>query len=121
LVALRDTHGAETPVGGFSEADGLPRKLQGIRKFGNITLKRGYVSTHAFENWMNTVRSGGVAQRPDVILTQRDESNRPVAVWRLNHGVPLKYTGPTLGAKGNDVAMEELVLSGEGVELIPPK
>ena len=30
--------------------------------------------------------------------------------------IPMKYTGPTLAAKGGgDVAMEELVLSAEGM------
>jgi hypothetical protein len=42
----------------------------------------------------------------------------PVATWKLAGVVPLKYTGPTLAAKGGgDVAMEELVLSCEGCEV----
>ena len=46
-----------------------------------------------------------------------DEGRNPVATWRLRGAMPLKWTGPTLTAKGGgDVAMEELVLSVEKVE-----
>lgn len=100
LVVLRDAHGAEAAVGGFTEADGVPRKLKGIQKLTHVTLKRRYVNSQALWNWMEGVRHGGVAQRPNVILTEREESSRPVRAWRLNHGVPLKYTAPTLWGEG---------------------
>ena len=46
---------------------------------------------------------------------QDEARNGPVATWRLQGAMPLKYTGPTLvGKGGGDVAMEELVLSCEG-------
>jgi phage tail-like protein len=49
-----------------------------------------------------------------VVITLRDEAGSPVQSWKLRGVVPMKYTGPTLAAKGGgDVAMEELVLSAE--------
>jgi len=39
-----------------------------------------------------------------------------VRKWILQAVVPLKYTGPTLAGKGGDVAMEEVVLSSEGIQ-----
>jgi hypothetical protein len=51
-----------------------------------------------------------------VVITMRDEAARDVQSWTLSGVIPLKYTGPTLAAKGGgDVAMEELVLSAEGL------
>jgi hypothetical protein len=38
--------------------------------------------------------------------------------WRLMNARPIKYTGPTLNAKGGtDVAMEELVLACESLSV----
>jgi hypothetical protein len=51
-----------------------------------------------------------------VVITLRDEAAVDVESWTLTGVIPLKYTGPTLAAKGGgDVAMEELVLSAEGL------
>jgi phage tail-like protein len=41
----------------------------------------------------------------------------PVMTWKLTNARPMKYTGATLNAKGTDVAMEELVLSCEKIEV----
>jgi hypothetical protein len=44
-----------------------------------------------------------------------------VQKWVLQGCKPMKYTGPTLAGKGGtDVAMEELVLSVEGLEIEAP-
>jgi len=52
-----------------------------------------------------------------VVITLRDEAGTPVQKWTLGGVAPMKYTGPTLAAKGGgDVAMEELVLSSESLE-----
>jgi phage tail-like protein len=121
LVALKDAHGAEQPFGGFAEASGLPRKLTGLQKTTDVTLKRGTVSAKSLEDWIGSVRSGGLAIRKQVVLIQRDETGTQVGSWHLTGAYPTKWEGPTLGAKGNDVAIEELVLSPEGIEWIPPK
>jgi phage tail-like protein len=116
LLMAKGAAGAETPLGGFAEASGLSRKLHGIRKFNNITLKRGYVSAQAFSDWLNDVHS-----TRDVVLMLRDEAGATVASWQLSKARVTKYAGPTLNAKGTDVAIEELELSGEGLVWRPPK
>ena len=69
-------------------------------------------------DWVEAVRTTGVAgKRDSVVITLQDETHSPVATWTLRSVMPLKWTGPTLAAKGGaDVAMEELVLSAEKVE-----
>jgi len=63
------------------------------------------------------LRRTGVAAKRTVVIRLRDETGQDVQAWTLNGAFPLKYTGPTLAAKGGgDVAMEELVLSAEGLE-----
>lgn len=42
----------------------------------------------------------------------------PVARWNFQNAWPSKYSGPTLSAKGGgEVAMEEISISTEGLEL----
>jgi hypothetical protein len=52
-----------------------------------------------------------------VTITLRDETGAPKQRWQLRNVFPMKYTGPSLNAKGGqDVAMEELVLSAEQID-----
>ncbi|MNT95879.1 T4-like virus tail tube protein gp19 [compost metagenome] len=51
-------------------------------------------------------------------VTLLDEAHGPVQTWVLRGVIPMKYTGPTLAGKGGgDVAMEEVVLSAEAMEI----
>ncbi|MCE9670510.1 phage tail protein [Myxococcus stipitatus] len=121
--------------GGFSDVSGLNteftmaeyregtdpknhvRKVPGIYKTGDVTLKRGLIASRVIWEWIEAVRATGVTGRKEfVLITLMDETRTPVQSWKLFNVTPMKYTGPTLAAKGGgDVAMEELVLSAEDV------
>ena len=119
-VYLTDALGAETPLGGFSAASGLPQKVAGVHKVGDVTLKRGVIEDVSTQsNWISAARSGGAAATRDVIVSERVATGAVLNSWRLVHAVPKKCTGPTLGGKSGDVAIEELVLSPEGIEFCP--
>jgi phage tail-like protein len=91
-----------------------------VHKVGDVTLKRGIVNSKDLWAWITQARRFGTGAKREVVITLRDEAGRPVQSWTLRGVVPLKYTGPTLAAKGGgDVAMEELVLSAEGMEFAP--
>lgn len=94
-------------------------KVPGMHKVGDVTLKRGIVRSASLWAWIGDVRARGVAGRKSTVsITLLDEMRVPVQTWTLRNVTPLKYTGPTLAAKGGgDVAMEELVLSAEGLDL----
>lgn len=94
------------------------RKVPGMHKVGDITLKRGIIDSESMWDWIKEVRQYGITAQRDVTITMMDESNRnEVQSWFLRGAVPMKYSGPTLAAKGgSDVAMEELVLSIEALE-----
>jgi phage tail-like protein len=94
------------------------RKVPGVHKVGDVTLKRGVINSESVWQWIRDVRSNGVNGQKDVSITLLDEARNPVQTWMLRNVIPMKYTGPTLAAKGGgDVAMEELVLSAEGLEV----
>ncbi len=125
----------DTLLGGFSDVSGLNteiqvaeyrtgadpdnhvRKCPGLHKVGDVTLKRGVVNSSDFYSWIDLTRSTGVDQQRDVTITLFDESQNPIQKWILRKAIPMKYTGPTFSGKGNDIAMEELVLSAEGFEI----
>ena len=57
-------------------------------------------------------------QRKAVTIKLMAEDRETVAVtWKLVNARPMKYTGPALNGKGTDLAIEELVLSSERIEL----
>ncbi len=136
LVEIGD--GQETDVvGGFSEVSGLNAevtvaeyragnakvnyvtKVLGIHKSGDVTLKRGLIGATNFWDWLKLARDGDLTAKREAVtikLLSEDRANT-VTTWILRGVTPIKWTGPTLTAKGGgDVAMEEVVLSVEVVE-----
>ena len=92
-------------------------KVPGMHKAGDVTLKRGVINSADLWAWITQVRTVGLLGKRDVTITLLDEAGQPVQGWKLRAAMPLKWTGPTLSAKGaGDVAMEELVLSVEELE-----
>jgi phage tail-like protein len=90
-------------------------KKPGIRKYGDITLKRGvFASERASRDWIARIKSN-LIQRATVIIELVDAAGKPRMRWKLKNAFPAKFTGPTLNAKGNDVALETLVLAHEGL------
>jgi phage tail-like protein len=92
------------------------RKMPGLKKFANITLKRGVVGDTAFWAWIKTVLDGNV-QRADGTITLLDEKREPVMTWRFRRAWQCKWAGPALNAKNNEVALETLEICHEGFEV----
>jgi phage tail-like protein len=103
-----------------NEAENHVRKVPMIHKASDVTLKRGLINSEDLRKWINDTRSLGPVAKKVVVITLRDESGTDIQKWQLRGVLPMKYTGPTLAAKGgSDVAMEELVLSAEELDFIP--
>jgi phage tail-like protein len=129
IVAWGDQHV------GFSEVDGLTQenqaieyregpypeyssiKMPGLRKFNNITLKRGITkSDNGFAKWLSTVKLNAVERR-DLVISLLNEEHQPVKVWKIHHALPVKVESPDLNASGNEVAIESIELTHEGLEI----
>ena len=119
-------------VAGFSEVTGLnqesnvidyregqegitPRKLPGLNKFGNITLKRGISADLSVYSWRKTVTDGDIT-RKNASIVLHNEKHDEVVRWNLVNAWPSKYTGPDLKANANEIAIESIELTHEGVE-----
>jgi phage tail-like protein len=102
-----------------NEAVNRVRKINGMYKVGDITLKRGLIGATDLVEWMNQVRAGDLAAQRNITIQLRDEAGtNTVMTWRLTNARPMRYTAPTFNAKGGtDVAIEELVLSCEDLAI----
>lgn len=93
------------------------RKLSGLTKFGNITLKWGITDSMDLYKWRKQViDTGAEGARQSVMITLIDEAGKDKAQWSVRDAWPSKYDPPDFSAKGNEVAIELLELVHEGFE-----
>jgi phage tail-like protein len=98
-----------------SDAALTARKLPGLRKFGNITLRRGYTIDQDLWQWHRNVLDGMDDRRSGAIEVLDEERNR-LTEWRFENGSISKYEGPTLNARGTEVAIESIEIAHEGLQ-----
>jgi phage tail-like protein len=122
------------PLGAFSEASGLTaegdavdyregvdvqqnvRKLPGLRKYSNITLKRGYTQDKSLWRWYGNIVNGQPDRR-DVTIVLMNEARQPVLRWHAESAWINKIEGPSFKASGNEIAMESVELVHEGLTI----
>lgn len=93
------------------------RKMPGMPKFGNITLKRGvFKGDNEYYQWLSTVKMNTIERR-DVSISLLNEEHAPVMVWKVKNAFPVKVEGPGLKASGNEVAVESIELAHEGLTI----
>jgi phage tail-like protein len=122
---------ADVALGGFSECSGLEMSLdvedykEGGRngeilkfptrvKWTNITLKKGIGASTALWDWHYGFVTGQGRRRDGIIMLQND-LHIPNNIWYFHRGLPVKYTGPTLHASQNNVAIESIEIAHEGI------
>jgi len=123
-----------TSVAGFRECGGLSfttdpvdyregtdvplhvRKLTGLRKFANITLKRGFTQNKDLWNWYKNVLNGVEDRRSGAIVLQ-DEEHNDVLRWSFSQAWICKWEGATMNATNNEIALESLEICAEEVAL----
>jgi phage tail-like protein len=122
------------PRGAFSEASGLTaegdavdyregtdlqsnvRKLPGLRKYTNITLKRGYTKDKSLWDWYTNIMNG-IGDRRTVTIVLKNEQRQPVLRWHAENAWINKIEGPSFKANGNEVAMESVEFVHEGLTI----
>jgi phage tail-like protein len=119
-------------AGGFSEVSGLEVELEvqdyregGVNGFihkragpakyaSNLVLKRGITDVKILWNWYWDVVQGTV-DRKNVSILLMDDSGEEKRRWNFADAYPVKWTGPSLNAKSNEVAIEALELVHNGL------
>ena len=136
LVDLGDGSGTDGVQAGFQECSNIGmevtvaeyrngnekensvRKITGLNKSTDVTLKRGVIGSLNLYNWLNDIRNGNQnALRGVTIQLQNEDHTAVVQTWKLMRARIIKHISGPMNAKGTDVAMEELTLSYERLEM----
>jgi phage tail-like protein len=144
MAILRDTpYGAynfqvdlgDGAAAGFSELSGLSldvetiayregsdkrnsvRRIPGLHKVGDVTLTRGIVGSLDLYSWIRDVTQGVAARRLVTIRLLPEDRSGPVLTWKLVNAFPVKLVHGPLKAADTLVAVEELVLAADALEI----
>lgn len=117
---------AETTIDVVEYRDGTDgpfvRKLSGLTKYGNITLKRGITFGNGaldLSKWHAAVSAGNVKEsRKTLTIVVQDEAGEDAARYVVSEAWPVKYDPSDLNAKGNEVLIELLELANEGIDRV---
>jgi phage tail-like protein len=101
-----------------NDRENAVRKLTGLQKVSDVTLKRGLIGSLNLYNWLNQIRNGDQnALRTVTIQLQSEDHTEIVMTWKLLRARIIKHVSGPLNAKGTDVAIEELTLAYERLEM----
>lgn len=125
----------------FAECDGLEMTMEpkvikeggnnrqhihlvGAVSYGNLTLKRGMTSNTDLWDWFDAVlQTDGVGADATVVvkvLGPEAQQNRPVQrQYTLSKCLPIKFKAPAMNAKDGQIAVEELQIAYQSMELTP--
>ena len=91
-----------------------PRKLPGLTKYGNLSLKWGTTDSMDLYNWRKQIIDGNI-QRKNIAVILIDEGGNDKARWEFVNAWPSKYDPPDMNATGNAVAIETMEIVHEGM------
>ena len=95
------------------------RKLPGLVKYGNVSLKWGITDSLELYNWRKQVEDGKVKDaRKSIAIVVLDDEGNPATRWEFAEAWPTKYDAPDLNATGNEVAVENLEFVCERMERV---
>lgn len=120
-AAFHEVSGFDSTVDVIEHREGgdniTPRKLPGQARYGNIVLKWGLSIDVDLVRWHQAVVEGDV-QRKNGSIVLLDRSGQERARWNFINAWPAKWTGASLNAEGNDIAIETLELAHEGLKRV---
>jgi phage tail-like protein len=135
-----------TEIGGFMEVSGLDvenavieyregndqsigafvRKLPGMERYPNVTLRRGITGNLKFWNDLRKpIRDADIGPEfnpigsatPLLQIDLQNERHETVQSWQLTNAWVSKLSGPSLNAKGNEIAIESIEVVCDTIEL----
>lgn len=120
---------------GFSEVSGLsmelqvieyragnyvsesPVKIPGLTKYPSVTLKRGLIGALDLFEWIQESAHSSADSRRDISIHLMGEDRTPVMTWKLRKAWISKYSSSELNASANEIAIETIELTHEGLQL----
>jgi len=120
-------------VAGFAECSGLNnetdvieyrngdedirvRKIPGLKKFTNITFKRGFTDSKELWDWRKKVLDGKTERKSGTVVLL-NEAREDALRWNFTEAWPVKLEGPSFNAKSSDMAIETLEIAVEDIQM----
>ena len=101
-----------------NEKENSVRKITGLNKSTDVTMKRGVIGSLNLYQWLDDIRNGNQnALRNVVVQLQNEDHSTVVQTWKLMRARIIKHISGPMNAKGTDVAMEELTIAYERLEM----
>lgn len=92
-------------------------KMPGIQQNSVVTLKRGLVvKDNKFQDWFQKINMNTIERSPATI-SLLDEAGKPTMNWELANAWPSKITATDMQSDGNEVAIETLEITHEGITI----
>lgn len=102
------------------------RKLPGMERYPNVTLRRGITGDLTLWNLRKDIRDAAKGPEfntslnsvtPSLKIELQDEKHTTVQSWTLHNVWISKLSGPSLNAKANEIAIEAVEVVCERIEL----
>ena len=117
-AAFQQVSGFDSTIDVIEHREGgentTPRKLPGMTKYSNISLKWGLTDDRDLYDWHRQAVLGNIQRKNGSIILLDRQGNEKMR-WNFVNAWPSKWDGPDFNAEGNDVAIETLELAHEGV------
>jgi phage tail-like protein len=122
VAGFRECSGLDADIQRMNYREGTDpnstlRKLRGLTNYTDVILRRGYTKNRKLWEWWSKINTGTAMERRDIVIELQNENRERVLSWKLKDAWICTWKGPTLNATTNEVAIEEIVLSHEGLEL----
>lgn len=102
-------------------ANGRQIRLNGMVAYGQLTLKRGMTDSFDLWNWFkDSVADPRLRANAEVVLLAADGVTER-ARFQLSRCVPIKIKAPAMNARDGQVAIEELQIAYETLQLVAPE
>lgn len=92
-------------------------KMPGIKKFGNVTLKKGIFKDDKDMWTMYNMIKMNTIERKTVTISLLDEAQAVAMSWTLDNAFPCKMTVSDMKSDANEPAVETMELAHEGFKL----
>ena len=101
-----------------NEKENSVRKITGMNKVADVTLKRGLIGSLNLYQWLNQIRNGDQsALRTVVVQLQNEDHTAVVLTWKLFRARPIRLRWGPLDGKGKEVLVEYVELACERLEM----
>jgi phage tail-like protein len=98
--------------------NGFVHRLPTRVEYGNLVLRRGSTTDTEFFDWCAGALRGRIQRRLVTVTLVALDTQEAVFAWTFVDAYPVKWSGPSLKAGDNSVAIETLDLAQRGLQMV---